>query len=280
MTIKFLGTAAAEGVPAYFCQCDVCTTAKKLKGRNYRTRSQALVNDDLLIDFPPDTYMHILQNDIDMDRIKNIVITHSHEDHLFPPDIGYRRKGFCAKSEKGQLNVYSNREVFDTIARYVKEIKAEEGFYEAVSTHVLQPFQSYQIGGYTIYPLLADHKPDEICYIYIIQDQAGKALLYAHDTGYLPEQSWAFLQEQKFVFDLVSLDCTFGWLECSRGHMGMKCCQEVKDRMLKNGSATERTVFVANHFSHNGLRGDSAALETLAQEHGFTASYDGRTFQV
>lgn len=58
MKIKFLGTGAAEGIPAIFCNCSVCKYARKIKGRNVRTRSQALINNDLLLDFGLDTYWH------------------------------------------------------------------------------------------------------------------------------------------------------------------------------------------------------------------------------
>ena len=51
MRLTYLGTAAAEGFPAIFCNCEYCNEARRLGGKNIRTRSQALVNDDLLIDF-------------------------------------------------------------------------------------------------------------------------------------------------------------------------------------------------------------------------------------
>ncbi len=49
MKIKYLGTAAAEGIPAIFCECKICKKARELGGKNIRTRSQALINDDLFI---------------------------------------------------------------------------------------------------------------------------------------------------------------------------------------------------------------------------------------
>ena len=54
MHFQYLGTAAAEGWPAVFCNCPLCKRAALLGGRNIRTRSQALINKDLLIDLPPD----------------------------------------------------------------------------------------------------------------------------------------------------------------------------------------------------------------------------------
>ena len=55
MKLQYFGTAAAEGWPALFCGCDACRRAREAGGRNIRTRSQALIDDKLLIDFPADT---------------------------------------------------------------------------------------------------------------------------------------------------------------------------------------------------------------------------------
>lgn len=54
MKIQYLGTAA-EGLPALFCECETCKHAAFLGGRNIRTRSQAIIDDALLIDYPADT---------------------------------------------------------------------------------------------------------------------------------------------------------------------------------------------------------------------------------
>lgn len=82
MKLKYLGTAASEGVPALFCNCKYCKKARKLGGKNIRTRSQTMINDDLLVDFGPDTYLHVLQNGINLLDIKNVLITHCHQDHF------------------------------------------------------------------------------------------------------------------------------------------------------------------------------------------------------
>lgn len=77
MKIKYLGTAAAEGIPAVFCECENCKRSRELGGRNIRTRSQAIIDDTILIDFLADTYMHYLIRNIPLNKIKTCIITHS-----------------------------------------------------------------------------------------------------------------------------------------------------------------------------------------------------------
>ena len=95
MKLKFLGTAAAEGFPAMFCSCDNCIKARALGGKNLRTRSQAIIDDCLLIDYPADTYSHTITHNIDLLNVKHCLITHIHGDHFYPKDLSYMKKGFA-----------------------------------------------------------------------------------------------------------------------------------------------------------------------------------------
>lgn len=113
MKIKYLGTAAAEGVPGLFCECEICKKSRELGGRNIRTRSQAIIDDRLLIDFPADTYMHFLKYNLPMAKIKSCIITHSHTDHLYPVEIEVRRNGFAHINNGEPLTLY--RQKADTI---------------------------------------------------------------------------------------------------------------------------------------------------------------------
>ena len=81
MKLKYLGTAAAEGVPAVFCNCAHCTYAREKGGREVRTRSGALVDGVIKIDFPPDAYMQMLLHGLDYSKLDHILITHTHSDH-------------------------------------------------------------------------------------------------------------------------------------------------------------------------------------------------------
>ena len=60
MKVKYLGTAAREGFPAMFCVCDNCKKAWERGERNIRSRSQVIVDNDLLIDLPGDTFYHAM----------------------------------------------------------------------------------------------------------------------------------------------------------------------------------------------------------------------------
>jgi glyoxylase-like metal-dependent hydrolase (beta-lactamase superfamily II) len=93
MKITYYGTAAAEGIPGLFCKCRVCENARKVKGKEIKTRSQALVDDKILIDFPADTYMHALNYGLPLEDIHTCIVTHSHMDHLYERELWCRCPG-------------------------------------------------------------------------------------------------------------------------------------------------------------------------------------------
>lgn len=88
MKLKFLGAGASEGIPAIFCHCALCERARRT-GRLF-TRSQLLVDDVLLIDFPPDSYYRSIAMGVELADIRNILVTHSHSDHFYADDFFMR----------------------------------------------------------------------------------------------------------------------------------------------------------------------------------------------
>lgn len=277
MKLTYYGTAAAEGWPALYCNCESCKTARKLKGKNIRTRCQALVNDDLLLDFPPDTYLHVLNYGLDLDKVTDVLVTHAHEDHLYIEDLANRQPGYTKYRAPHMLNLYGNERV-KTFYENLKLLPYNNTLESVVAMHVLEEYKPYKIAGYTVYPLLADHSNLEKCFIYLIVDKDDKTLLYAHDTGYLRDEIWEFLKS--FKLDLVSLDCTHGKQQAERNHMGIECCAKVKQRLIEGGYTNPDAKFVLHHFSHNCEFLSYEEMEQEAKKYGFLVSYDTMEIEV
>lgn len=274
MKLRYLGTAAAEGWPALFCGCEACKKAGQAGGRNIRTRSQALIDGKLLIDFPPDTYLHMVNYGLDLNYIDSVIVTHTHEDHFHPEDLGNRRDGFAHVPEDGPrtLTVYGMEAVGRKAAPVISHTNGKVAFEE------LQIGEASIIDGYSVTPLLADHDPNSGAVIYFIGD-SKKNLLYAHDTGYFPEETWMHLEKIGRVLNMVSLDCTGAMgAQYRRGHMGIEACCAVRERLYQIGVANENTVFCLNHFSHNGVT-TYDELKGPAEKLGFLVSYDGMTVE-
>lgn len=269
MKITYYGTAASEAWPALFCRCKACEMARKYKGKNIRTRSQALIDDSLLIDFPPDTNYHAQYLGLNLSEIRTLLMTHSHHDHFFPYDICMRSPNYAEKLSKECLHMYGNEVIWK---RFKEAATICNNMEKYVTFHLLLPFEKVcTADGYTVTALLADHNQPEKALIYMIE-KAGKRLLYAHDTGIFPESTWDYIKN--IHFDLVSLDCTALSRDWRRGHMGFEAVDEVKKRMEMIGCTNDNTVFILSHLAHFGDFTHDKICE-LEEPKGYTVAYDG-----
>ena len=271
MKIQFLGTCAAEGIPAFWCNCENCRRSREIGGRAVRSRSQALVDGKLLIDFPADTYWHLMTNGLDLLNIENCLITHSHSDHLYERDLRMIAPGFSHVPEGYKFNVYGSEKVCDYMADQIMPIAEKHGI---ISLNNLDTFTPAKIGSYTVTALPSIHDPKSGPQFYMIEGE--KTLLYAHDTHFFSDDVWEYFERVKPKFGLVSLDCTNACLPLTYvGHMGLEENVKVKERMLSMGIADENTIFVCNHFSHNGTNVVYDDFVPIAAREGFIVSYDG-----
>ncbi len=271
MVLHYLGTSAAEGWPALFCGCEGCRRARERGGRNLRTRSQALLNGEILLDFPADTGTRHIEGRLDLCKIRHCLITHSHSDHLYAGDIEMIRKGFAQPAEESPFVIYATEKAGESVREAIDRSNlASDGraLFQPVT-----PLETFRIGRYSVTPLPADHDPQSGPVIYLIND-GERGLLYAHDTGYFPDETWRWLETRRPRIDLVSLDCCFGPLRSRRGHMGIEANKEVCDRLREAGCIDGDTVVYTNHFSHNvGAIYDD--MVPIAEKYGFLVAYDG-----
>ena len=273
MKLTYLGTAAAEGWPALFCRCEYCKKALERGGKNLRTRSQAMVNDDLLIDFPADSFSHMQQNGLNFSAVKTLLITHSHMDHFSPTDLHLRSTSYYAHDlSTPNLTLYGNERVMKLLERE-RITREEEPNDTGISAVEIEAYKPFTAGKYRVTALPAFHAMNEKAFVYLIED-GEKTLLYLHDTGELFDEVYEYLAANKVRADLISYDCTYVALPSGGGHMGLDSCPKVRARLETIGVSDEKTVSVVNHFSHNGkLIHDE--LEPAAKEIGFLTSYDG-----
>ncbi len=282
MKIQYYGTGAGAGIPEIFCSCRVCEQARAERGKNLRTRSQAVIDGALGLDYS-DVFQHTLHYGLDMRGIKHVLITHAHYDHLMREDILSRAVGMTEP-----IHFYFSREsgtALDKSVRARKEKMAEVGSnYNGnevlVETHFLEKKETYEIGGYTVIPLPARHGGEALgAYIYIIQKD-GKSVLWAHDTGKFRSETVAFLKESGIRFDLVSLDCTLKRGEpITGGHMDVERCLEMVALLRENGNADEHTRVVLSHIGHLVERTHDELTEEV-RPLGMEVAYDGMILEI
>ncbi|MCL1987865.1 MAG: MBL fold metallo-hydrolase [Firmicutes bacterium] len=285
MKIQYLGTAAAEGWPALFCNCKHCETARILGGKNIRTRSQAAIyanefgsgsiDDILVIDLPPDTYLHVLQHGLRLDKAGHMLITHSHDDHFQPTELLYRCGIYANPVPDFVLHVYGNDKVHRLFDETMRELD-NTNWTTNIQFHEIEPFVPVDVGNFTVTPLLALHDRNEKCFIYMIET-AEKRILYGNDTGIFPAETFNYISGKKF--DIISLDCTCGENKEGTNHMGVPDAIEIKRRLEGLKCLKDSTRIILTHFSHNGGPCYDAMLD-LAAPHNFEVAFDGAIWNV
>lgn len=278
MKLKFLGTAAGEGIPALLCDCDVCRRSRERGGKNLRARSQAMIDDVLLIDMPPETYSNLHRYRINLLNVRYWLITHTHPDHFHPTEFTFTRNGNFAHyaDDWHGIDIHGSADLEVPLREFI----CEDDHAAYMRYHRETAFQSFRCGDYTVTPLAANHGTENP-FIYVIEKD-GKAVLYAHDTGPFSKEVWAYLQSMTATLSVVSLDCTAGSKMTYHYpvHMCLGWNIECRDELIKRGIANENTVFVLNHFSHNGDNAMYDDFKDIAKQHGFLASFDGMEIEV
>ena len=113
----------------------------------------------------------ISQTGLKMDKIKNILVTHEHSDHI---------KGVGVTSRKLSLDIWSTQKTADAI--YEKGILKESD----PGVHYVEKYTEYEISGFKITPFPLSHDAsDPVGYIV---ERDGKKIVCLTDTGYVSRE--------------------------------------------------------------------------------------------
>ena len=270
MNIRILGTAAAEGWPALFCNCSACSAAREAGGKNLRTRSSLQINDDLKIDLPPDTLFHSHRSGQELSDLQYLLITHSHSDHLAAEEIHNLVPPFAQQNKSNSIRIFGN----DASLEKIREAGRTGTLERPDLLNELYAFETLFIGHYEITTVKARHKPSEECLNYLIRDtEEDFSVLYTCDTGFYSEESWNFLSGKHA--DLVITECTGGLERLEYGsHMGFPNVLDFRNRSEQIAFTDSHTRWILTHFSHTGGSLHDELEQAVAAE-GFEVAWDG-----
>jgi len=271
MRLLFLGTAAREGYPSVFCECENCREARALGGRNLRLRSALLVNDDLLLDMGPDLVNAAHRYGLSLSTVRTALITHKHDDHLYTANIGYRDTGCIVGERPTLLDLFGPADAMRDITDAYPDANGL-----LIATHVIKPFEKWETNGYRCQSFHANHGEGRIECLFYSVDDGRRRLLYATDTGPFSEATWQALSGQSF--DCIVLEETLGTGQWPQ-HMNFERFLENCRRFRAEGTLREGAPIVAHHFSHSS----NPVYEKVAaklEPQGVIVAYDGLALDI
>lgn len=259
-----LGTGAAEGIPALFCECQLCRHAQTRRGKDLRMRASYQFGDHLRVDWPPDALAQMHRYRLDYSKLQHLLITHSHYDHFFPGDLDMRRPGFSVVNTP--FHLYGNQATLRLARRALKRWRPHK-----LTMHLIGPGDHRDLAGYRVLALPASHAPRESAMNFLVE-RDGFSVLIGTDTGWWSERVWRLLEGKRL--DVVLMDCTYAARDSREQHLGAAAVIELRQLMLARALIDQSSRFFATHFSHNGGMLHHQ-LEELLNPQSVHVAYDG-----
>lgn len=259
----FLGTGAAEGFPNPFCRCEACLAAQRSADpRLKRRRSALLLNDETMIDFGPDAMFACAAYGASLHELRNVFLTHSHEDHF-----SYWNLAYMIMSETWgdrYISMYMSREARGLIEQFIdfgkhcghpdveSQLQATEKHYRLVT---LEPFRTYRIDGMNVMAVYGRHSgfaAGEGSLNYYFETPQQGNVFYASDTGRLYDGTYEALRGKQL--DTLIIEGSFGKkpLDPASGHLWQETLCEAIDRLSAQGTITAATQIYVTHIAHHG----------------------------
>lgn len=261
--LVFLGTGAAEAIPAFFCRCEYCEHARKHGGKDVRSRASFRLDPFVHIDLGPDLFYQMTKTGLDVCDLSDVLISHTHSDHMNLFELFLKD---CAVVSNGSkpVHIYVSETAYPwavhmfrtaVLGDYAHDEEGLQKWQERFPIIPLPYGEQVEIAGYAVTPLKGTHGgygDGEIAANYLITLKDGRTFYYAVDTGYFYEETFDFLKKVKL--DILVMECTFGGDESRgervKGHLDVINFNLVLERLLENGTIDPETKVYATHINH------------------------------
>ncbi|HSE54753.1 MAG TPA: bifunctional adenosylcobinamide kinase/adenosylcobinamide-phosphate guanylyltransferase, partial [Nocardioidaceae bacterium] len=172
----------------------------------------------------------------DLSRVRHVLITHQHPDHCSPAFLLFR-----SWVGDGPLDVVGPPDVVEMCRMWV----APDSLVRFVA---VSPGDRLRLGEYDVRVHAARHGPAGASVLYDVA--TDRRLLYATDTGHLPEETVEAVRGA--AFDIVLMEETFGdKADHGTDHLDLTAFAEQVRRLREVGAVTRDTDLVAVHLSHH-----------------------------
>jgi len=234
-----------------------------------------LIDDEselILFDMPPQIMTQLRNHDIDETRIRNVLFTHPHDDHIAGARYLFQRRKQKGYQELNQINAYMSKSTYRHLQMRFSKLdhNGSPVPFENVVNKMIQSYKHFSIGTLTVTPLETNHlrikKSTDECFGYLIETVNGITISYLLDAGSdIPNRTLEIMRESGL--DLLITDCTFSSSD-NPGHMDLK-----KVRALQEEVNPKRTII--SHIGHSNYNHDTLVQNLV--DSGIEVGFDGLT---
>ena len=239
MNLTLLGTGSADGWPNPHCSCASCTSARS--AGLLRGQTAALLDGVLLLDCGPSAPDAAHRAGLDLTGLRHVLLTHAHPDHCAPAFLLFR--GWVSEAP---LDVLGPPEVVEQARMWVAPDSA-------VRFVPVRAGERHRVGEYDVRVHAAAHGEPGSCVLYDVTGAGGR-LLYATDTGPLPQETVDAVRGAGL--DVLLLEETFGdHVGHGTDHLDLRTFPEQLRRLHEVGALGAGSDAVAVHLSHRNPPG-------------------------
>ena len=280
MKITVLGSGGF-GYPLVFCDCEYCSKARMLGGKNIRKRASLLINDEMIIDLTPDCLSSMNMYNKNMGKARFLLQTHTHLDHFDINHFTSLDYKYATKRNQDLTLICSNlclEDIQNKVSQFDRMNLYNEEYLNKINlkTKTINHGESLQLNDYEVKAIHCTHDEKIGAQIYLIKYN-GKTLLYATDTQMITDIAVKELQGEKI--DCIFLDESFGVQEYTFSHLNIKAFDEYISTLKQNDLLTQNCLVYATHITHDG-NPVHEELETLLAVYGYKPAYDGLEFEL
>ena len=261
--VTFVGSGDECGIPAPFCNCRICRSARQ-NPAECRSRAGILLDEDTVLDWDVDFIQkRYSEGKTNMLTFRHLLFCNQGPDFSFIT-CHYHYQRFCQLPEE-RMTIYGNPNVFRSIIQmippfYSKLKNRDFNFWNAANIDFVNQSDRKTIdaGIQRITPVLTDSKRQY--YAYIIE-RDGKVMLFIRQPGALDPEAFEFLKQNRSVYDLVVMD--------RRVRRSGKEAVELFDIFARKSGC----IRIITGFSHYE-RFDAEECDRLYTPHGIIAASD------
>lgn len=288
MKITFLGTGAAESIPAFRCMCKICENARQKRGKELRQNSSAYIEgkygSSILVDMPSHVKMALDMYGLNDKNLDAIVFSHYHLDHMGGASALLNILDKNGHIGDNYIKAYMPEDCYKTLfdGMFYDQIDLNKIDYSKYySLEILRNLEkaSCSCGKLHFQALDTNHLIDHPgvpykreCHGYLFSEDEKNIAYLVDSSSMLPDATVKALTGDGMELDCLINECTFDV------YPGQKMGHSTLESVVKTRELLKPKQMILTHISHRNFTHEKL-VEYMAK-YDIKVAWDGMALEI